>query len=191
MSIPPNQNCSRLTASPAIGELDILWITAGLGCDGDTIAVTAAAQPALEEILLGALPGIPKACLHNSFLNYAAGDQFLKPFFLAAEDSARPFILVVEGSIPDERNKDAGYWAAFGSDKATREPITTCEWMPGFPDKFMPFMNQPPGSILSTTAVMTYGKSIRALRSFTQASLNKEPEWRPPKNLSAESGGDK
>ena len=45
--------------------------------------------------------------------------------------------------------------------------------MPGFPDKFMPFMDQPPGSILSTTAVMTYGKTIRALRSFTQASLNK------------------
>jgi hydrogenase small subunit len=42
-------------------------------------------------------------------------------------------------------------------------------------------MNQPPGSILSTTAVMTYGKTIRALRSFTQASLNKEPEWRHPK----------
>jgi hydrogenase small subunit len=53
--------------------------------------------------------------------------------------------------------------------------------MPGFPDKFMPFMNQPPGSILSTTAVMTYGKTIRTLRSFTQASLNKEPEWRHPK----------
>jgi NiFe/NiFeSe hydrogenase small subunit C-terminal len=52
--------------------------------------------------------------------------------------------------------------------------------MPGFPDKFMPFVNQPPGSILSTTAVMTYGKTIRALRNFTQASLNKEPEWRRP-----------
>jgi len=47
-------------------------------------------------------------------------------------------------------------------------------------------MNQPPGSILSTTAVMTYGKTIRALRNFTQASLNKEPEWRRPKILSTE-----
>ena len=50
--------------------------------------------------------------------------------------------------------------------------------MPGFPDKFMPFMNQPPGSLLSTTAVMTYGRAIHALRRFTQASLNKEPAWR-------------
>ena len=29
--------------------------------------------------------------------------------------------------------------------------------MPGFPDKFMPFMDQPPGSLLSSQAVMTYG----------------------------------
>jgi hydrogenase small subunit len=50
--------------------------------------------------------------------------------------------------------------------------------MPGFPDKFMPFMNQPPGSLLSSAAVQTYGRAIHALRRFTQASLNKEPVWR-------------
>ena len=50
--------------------------------------------------------------------------------------------------------------------------------MPGFPDKFMPFMNQPPGSLLSSSAVMTYGRAIQALRRFTQASLNREPPWR-------------
>jgi hypothetical protein len=32
--------------------------------------------------------------------------------------------------------------------------------------------------------VMTYGKTIRALRNFTQASLNKKPERRQPKILS-------
>ena len=52
--------------------------------------------------------------------------------------------------------------------------------MPGFPDKFMPFMNQPPGSLLSSAAVQTYGRAIHALRRFTQASLNKEPSWRQP-----------
>jgi hydrogenase small subunit len=52
--------------------------------------------------------------------------------------------------------------------------------MPGFPDKFMPFMNQPPGSLLSSSAVTTYGRAIRALRRFTQESLNKEPDWRRP-----------
>jgi hydrogenase small subunit len=60
--------------------------------------------------------------------------------------------------------------------------------MPGFPDKFMPFMHQPPGSLLSSQAVQTYGRAIHALRRFTQASLNKEPSWRnrrtnPPSTL--------
>jgi hydrogenase small subunit len=43
----------------SISEIDILWITAGLGCDGDTIAMTAATQPSLEDMVFGGLPGIP------------------------------------------------------------------------------------------------------------------------------------
>ena len=50
--------------------------------------------------------------------------------------------------------------------------------MPGFPDKFMPFSEMPPGAQLSTKAVSMYGKAIRALRQFTRASMNREPEWR-------------
>jgi hydrogenase small subunit len=61
--------------------------------------------------------------------------------------------------------------------------------MPGFPDKFLSedpadgsrsFMNQPPGSKLSSVSIFTYGKAIRALRRFTQGSLNQEPDWRKP-----------
>ena len=323
-----------------IQAIDILWLTAGLGCDGDTIAMTGATQPSIEDILTGALPWTPKVKLCNPFLSYENGDEFVRPFRAAAEGkSARPFILVVEGSIPNETNKSEGYWASFGTDPVTGQPITTCEWidrlapnawaiiaagtcatyggihamegnptgcmglpdylgwkwtsqaqipivcvpgcpvqpdnmtetilyllymasgrapmipvdealrptwlfgstlhegcdrggyyeqgefaeeygsplcivklgcwgpvvqcnvgkrgwmggiggcpnvggicigctMPGFPDKFMPFMNQPPGSLLSSQAVQTYGRAIHALRRFTQASLNKEPSWR-------------
>ncbi len=329
--------------TPAIKEIDVLWITAGLGCDGDTIAITAATQPSLEDIVLGAIPGIPKVNFHNPVLSYEVGDDFMRRFYLAAEGKLDPFILVVEGSIPNEQNKTEGYWAGFGTDQTTGQPLTTCQWidrlaphawsvmaagtcatyggihamegnptgcmgladylgwtwkskaeipivnvpgcpvlpdnfmetllyllrqaaghapmiplddalrptwlfgatihegcdrggyyeqadftetyghvecivklgcwgpvvqcnvgkrgwmsgiggcpnvggicigctMPGFPDKFMPFMNQPPGSLLSSNAVATYGKAIRALRRFTQASLNKEPVWRRPKD---------
>ena len=52
--------------------------------------------------------------------------------------------------------------------------------MTGFPDKFMPFMTMPPGAFLSSAAVQIYGRTVRALRRFTQASLNEEPEWRHP-----------
>jgi hydrogenase small subunit len=52
--------------------------------------------------------------------------------------------------------------------------------MPGFPDKFMPFMDEPPGGKLSTTAVGLYGSTIRSLRSMTTRTLDKEPKWRTP-----------
>jgi hydrogenase small subunit len=325
-----------------IKQIDVLWITAGLGCDGDTIAITAATQPSLEDLVLGAIPGIPRVNFRNPVFAVETGDEFVSYFHRAAKGLLSPFVLVVEGSIPNEQNKTEGYWAAFGTDKRTGQPITTCEWidrlapnawavvaagtcatyggihamqgnptgcmgladylgwtwksnagipivnvpgcpvlpdnfmevllyllyqvaglappipldealrptwlfgqtvhegcdrggyyeqadfaeeygsrqcivklgcwgpvvncnvgkrawingiggcpnvggicigctMPGFPDKFMPFMNQPPGSLLSSHAVATYGRAIKALRKFTQGSLNTEPEWRRPK----------
>jgi hydrogenase small subunit len=50
--------------------------------------------------------------------------------------------------------------------------------MPGFPDKFLPFLDEPPGAQLSASAVVLYGRTVRALRRFTQAALNREPDWR-------------
>jgi hydrogenase small subunit len=50
--------------------------------------------------------------------------------------------------------------------------------MPGFPDKFMPFMDEPPGAKVSAAAIGVYGKTIRTLRSFTNDTVNKEPKWR-------------
>ena len=92
----------------------MLWITAGLGCDGDTIAMTAATQPSIEDIVLGAMPWTPKVNFHNPFLSSENGDDFLRRFHLAAEGKLEPFILVIEGSIPDENNKPEGYWASLG-----------------------------------------------------------------------------
>src|SRR5262245_42861223 len=103
--------------------MHVLWITAGLGCDGDTIALTAATQPALEELLGGGIPGLPPVTLHNPFLSPASGDDFLAPFRAAIAGTLEPFILVVEGSIPDESNKAEGTWAALGTDPVTLQPI--------------------------------------------------------------------
>jgi hydrogenase small subunit len=320
--------------------MQVLWINAGLSCDGESVSITAATQPSIEDIVLGALPGLPKVFFHCPLLSYQNGDDFLRQFRAASEGrSDDPFILIVEGSIPDESNKSEGYWACFGNDPKTGQPVTTCEWldrltphawavmavgtcasyggihamagnptgsmglpdylgwewrsqvgipivcipgcpsqpdnitetllyllymskgsapmipldkelrpewlfhqtvhegcdrggyyeqgqfaeaygdsecivklgcwgpvvqcnvpkrgwmagiggcpnvggicigctMPGFPDKFMPFMSQPPGSMLSAAAIATYGRSISALRRFTQNNLNREPSWR-------------
>jgi hydrogenase small subunit len=50
--------------------------------------------------------------------------------------------------------------------------------MPGFPDKFMPFMDEPPGARVSTAATGLYGNVIRNLRTVTARTLDKEPKWR-------------
>jgi len=46
----------RRKAKP-LKEIDILWITAGLGCDGESIAMTAATQPIIEDLILSGIPG--------------------------------------------------------------------------------------------------------------------------------------
>ena len=326
-------------AELALPELDILWLTAGLSCDGDTVAITGASNPSIEDLVLGVIPGVPKVRLHNAVLAYRNGNDFLEAFRRGADGRLAPFVLVVEGSIPNEKNHAEGCWAGFGTDPATGQPIPTCDWidrlaprawavvaagtcatyggvhamagnptgcmgladylgkhfrsagglpivnvpgcpvqpdnfmevvlyllrqavgaapmipldaqlrptwlfgntvhegcdrggfyeqadfaagygvpqcvvrlgcwgpvvqcnvgkrgwiggvggcpnvggicigctMPGFPDKFMPFMDMPPGAQLSSTAVVTYGRTVRALRKFTQASMNQEPDWR-------------
>ncbi len=115
--------------APAVKEVHVLWITAGLGCDGDSVSITAATQPSIEDVLLGAIPGLPKVHLHNPVLAYENGDEFMKFWYQAEEGRLDPFVLVVEGSIPNEKIKKEGYWAALGTDKKTGQPITTCEWI--------------------------------------------------------------
>jgi hydrogenase small subunit len=63
-----------------IQEIDILWLTGGLSCDGESIALTAATQPSIEDLLLGAIPWIPKVRLHNPVLAMENGDEFLRHF---------------------------------------------------------------------------------------------------------------
>ena len=36
--------------APAVAEVHIVWITAGLGCDGDSVSITAATQPSIEDV---------------------------------------------------------------------------------------------------------------------------------------------
>src|SRR3954469_19141391 len=115
---------------PVVKEVHILWSPDGMSCDGDTVSVTAATQPSIEDIVMGAIPGLPKAHLHNRVLAYEQGGAaFMAPWFAAAEDRLdAPFILVVEGSIPNEEIKAECYWAAIGNDPRTGQPITLNEW---------------------------------------------------------------
>src|SRR6266567_9316093 len=113
-----------------VEEVHIVWITAGLGCDGDTISITAASQPSIEDVVMGAIPGLPKVHLHNPVLAYEqGGDSFMTWWYKAERGEIEHFVLEVEGSVPNEQIKKEGYWAALGADPATGQPIPTNEWI--------------------------------------------------------------
>src|ERR1700684_116009 len=116
----------RKTQKPSpVSDVHILWITAGLGCDGDSVSVTAATQPSIEDVLLGAIPGLPRVHLHNPVLAYENGDEFMSYWYQAEKGQLEPFVLVIEGSIPNEKIKSEGYWAGLGTDAATGQAILT------------------------------------------------------------------
>src|SRR4051794_26807787 len=116
---------------PGVQEVHILWISEGMSCDGDSVSVTAAGQPGIEDVLLGAIPGLPKVNLYNKVLSPTlGGEEFLKPFRQALRDELdAPFVLVIEGSIPNEQINGEGYWTSFGNDEVTGEPLTINWWI--------------------------------------------------------------
>lgn len=114
---------------PAVKEVHVVWMTTGLSCDGDSVSVTAATLPSLEDLVLGNIPGLPKVHLHNPVLAYEVGDDFMQYWYLAEAGRLDPFVLVLEGSVPNEKIKKEGYWAAMGTNPDTAQPITTNEWI--------------------------------------------------------------
>ncbi len=53
--------------------------------------------------------------LHNPVLAYEVGDEFMKYWYQAEQGLLDPFVLVIEGSIPNESLLTEGYWAALGT----------------------------------------------------------------------------
>ena len=72
--------------------------------------------------------------MHWPLIDFECGpnggaDDFLEWFFKADRGELEPFVLVVEGSIPNEQLHDEGYWCGFGNNPATGQPMTTSEWL--------------------------------------------------------------
>lgn len=130
--------------------VNILWINAGLSCDGDSVALTAATQPSIEEIALSALPGMPKVRIWWPLIDFSLGGaEYLKAYFDAAQGKLEPFVLVIEGSIPNESIKKEGYWCGFGNNPDTNQPMTTSEWI----DRLAPHAT----IVLAVGTCATYG----------------------------------
>src|SRR5690349_11532309 len=122
-------NGGRYGNGNAVSELHILWISEGMSCDGDTVAMTAAGLPSIEDVVLGTVPGLPKVHLHNKVLAYETGEDFIAPFRRAANGELGPFVFVFEGSIPNENINGEGFWSSFGNYPETGDPIKVTTWI--------------------------------------------------------------
>ena len=69
-----------------------------------------------------------------------------------------------------------GFQSHMGGCMAAGGPCIGCT-MPGFPDKFSPFYEAPPGSAVSSTASRTVGFGIRRLRALSNHNANREVRW--------------
>ena len=76
------------------------------------MSLTAATQPSIEDLVLGSLPGLPRVRLHHPLLDFEVGDDFLRDWHRATRGELGPYILVLEGSVPNEELSGEGYWAA-------------------------------------------------------------------------------
>jgi hydrogenase small subunit len=129
--------------------VNVLWLSGGLGCDGESVALTAASSPALEDLLSQSLPGMPRIVLYNPLLAYEVGDELISAFEAAEAGELDPFILVVEGAIGNERINGDGYWTGFGTSAETGQPITVNEWI----DRLAPRA----GALMAVGSCASYG----------------------------------
>ena len=117
-----------------IEEVHAFWIAGG-SCDGCSIAAVGATSPSVEDLLRGVIPGVPKVVLHHPVLSVVAGEEFIKPFRLAAKgELGAPFVVICEGSIMDERiaASTGGYWSGLGADEDENgdpQPIPSSSWV--------------------------------------------------------------
>ena len=92
----------------------VIWMTTGLSCEGDSVAMTSATNPSLEDIITQAIPGMPKIVVHNQVIAYEVGEEYAQAWFDAEDGKLDPFVLVIEGSLGNEKINGEGHWAGMG-----------------------------------------------------------------------------
>ena len=95
-------------------------MTTGLSCEGDSVAMTSATNPSLEDIITQAIPGMPKVVVHNQVIAYEVGDEYIQAWFDAEKGKLDPFVLVIEGSLGNEKINGEGHWTGFGGEPGER-----------------------------------------------------------------------
>ncbi len=116
--------------SPKLDKIETLYVAwlAGASCDGCSISVLGATKPSLEDLLGGKLPGIPKVVLMHTALSMESGYEYIENLKRCERSEYWPYVVVLEGSVANEKLAGDGFWIAIGEDENGR-PITTSEWL--------------------------------------------------------------
>ncbi|HET8632116.1 MAG TPA: hypothetical protein VFL91_32215 [Thermomicrobiales bacterium] len=129
------QTSGREAMPGPLKKVYAFWL-AGMSCDGCSISTLGATEPSVEELLTGALPGLPTLVLHHYATAIDSGDHFTHELERAAAGELdAPYVIVYEGSIPDENLTVAGEpWSAEGAVPTwaptdERRRVPTSEWV--------------------------------------------------------------
>jgi hydrogenase small subunit len=105
----------------------LIWL-GGASCEGCTMAALGAAEPGIEDLILGNVPNAPPVTVIHPALAMESGDAYRAYLERAAEGEISPFILVLEGSVMDESLAGEGTFSRLG-EQPDGQPITIAMWI--------------------------------------------------------------
>ena len=156
----------------------VLWVTVGLSCEGDSVAMTSATNPSLEDIIQGVIPGMPRVVIHNQVIAFETGEEYIQAWYDAEQGKLDPFVLVIEGSLGNEQINGEGHWSGFGVSPETGQPITVNEWI----DRLAPKA----AAVVAVGTCATYG-GIPAMKNNPTGAMGVPDylgwKWRSKANL--------
>lgn len=113
------------------GSVNLIWFEAQ-DCAGDTIAMIEGNAPDLIQVLVGEHPAIGpgrvKVVFHETIMP-EWGDEAIEYLRRAERGELDPYVLVIEGSFPDEdaASRNGGWWFSLGEENG--RIVTGNEWV--------------------------------------------------------------
>ena len=98
----------------SLEEINLIWLE-GQDCAGCTISTKQASNPTLIDVLTGTIPGLGGLKLvYHPTLMFEWGEDASKILIDAMEGKYDPFVLILEGAIPEEAKAAPGVYCVIG-----------------------------------------------------------------------------
>jgi hydrogenase small subunit len=102
-----------------IDKIHVIWLP-GQACTGCTVSLLNASHPNVLDLLTGFIPQATGVTLdYHATIMLPWGDEALDAVNAAEKGELAPFVLVLEGAIPDESiaKEKGGFWCVVGEDE--------------------------------------------------------------------------